>query len=98
MMDGETKPRPDKREFVTTPNPDGLRRWLIEATDYSTNVFQPRDQPLGRSELVEALEAEPVLDLLEHVRPILAEWKHGNSQSLLDVTALLAAHGRLDAT
>ena len=40
-----------KREFVLS-QAGPVRRWLIEATDYSTNVFSPRDQAMGRSERV----------------------------------------------
>jgi hypothetical protein len=83
MMDGETKP-PRVWTMRQTFEP-GLG-WLVEG-----------EMP-ECGDVVRVLEAEPVLDLLERARPILAEWKHGNSQSLLDVTAILQAHGRLDAT
>jgi hypothetical protein len=48
------------RDFITSSNPDGPRRWLLEHTDTAINVFTPRDQPHGRSEVVEVVEILPI--------------------------------------
>ncbi len=58
------------------------RVWVLE----DAVVVEP---PMECMERVRVVEAEPVAELLERAIPIMREWKHGNSQSILDAEALL---------
>jgi hypothetical protein len=73
------------------------RTWTLGQVPWcgDRDVSESPSQLLRGDDPVRVIELQPVLDLLEDARPIVAEWKHGNSQTLLDVEALLRSHGRL---